>query len=348
MRLAPETSRWVHDSLQPLKRGLLELRAAGHAVSGQGRIPIRQRAAGPTASVVELAKDPAGRLEIAADLDWLRTRNGFSTAWRRIGVFVDLLAAAELPAGSWQADLGDWVRSSGPVAGFSSPHADSRLVPDRGFFRSAGYRAARRLAARGPQWADRTTEVVWRGGPNGHGLYATPDMDWRDNRLRQRVRLCLLGQVLQQGSGAASLPSDLRLVSVPHHDVEAAARLRSSGLLADPMPAHSWRQRQFAVDIDGYANAFSNFFLRLLFGCCVLKVASPRGFRQWYYDRLEPWVHYVPVSADLSDFEQRLDWCRRHPRSCRDIARAGQQLAFAMTYDRERRRAVAQLATVVT
>jgi hypothetical protein len=135
---------------------------------------------------------------------------------------------------------------------------------------------------------------------------------------------------------------------VPQHDPQAAARLRASGIIGNPIPARSWLQRQFAIDIDGYANAFSNFFLRLLYGCCVLKVASPRGFRQWYYDRLVPWVHYVPVAADLSDFAERLDWCRRHPRQCREIAGVGQRAAFAMTYDRERQQAIEQLVQPIS
>lgn len=347
MRLSPETSRWLHETLQPFKRSLLEVRAASHTKGRLTRIPIRQLPPGEAESVISLTKDAGDRLEIAANFDWLRSRNGFSTTWRRVGVFVNLLADSAVPAGHWQADLGDWVKPTGPVAGFCSPHRGSRLVPDRSFLGSAGYAAARRLASRAPAWADRSPALVWRGGPNGHGLYATPEMDWRDQRLRQRVRLCLFGQSLASRSEQAWPTVDLRLVSVPSHDPVAAARMRAGGIVAPSVPARSWLQRQFAIDIDGYANAFSNFFLRLLFGCCVLKVASRRGFRQWYYDRLLPWVHYVPVAADLTDFTERLSWCRRHPRQCREIARTGQRAAFAMTYDRERRLAVEQLAAAV-
>jgi hypothetical protein len=348
VRLSPETSRWLHATLQPLKRRLLEVRAARHAGSRVRRIPISQLPTAATESVIHLTKNSCGRLEIAASLDWLRSRNGFSTTWRRVGVFVNLLADPQVPSGCWQADLGDWVRPTGPVAGFCSPHRGSRLVPDRGFIRSSGYAAARQIASRAPRWSERRPTFVWRGGPNGHGLYASDTMDWRDQQLRQRVRLCLLGKSLADASRFADAPIDLRLVSVPQHDPQAAARLRASGIIGNPIPARSWLQRQFAIDIDGYANAFSNFFLRLLYGCCVLKVASPRGFRQWYYDRLVPWVHYVPVAADLSDFAERLDWCRRHPRQCREIAGVGQRAAFAMTYDRERQQAIEQLVQPIS
>ena len=29
---------------------------------------------------------------------------------------------------------------------------------------------------------------------------------------------------------------------------------------------------------------------------------------QWWYDRLIPWKHYIPVRSDLSDVKERFDW----------------------------------------
>ena len=66
-------------------------------------------------------------------------------------------------------------------------------------------------------------------------------------------------------------------------------------------------------------------------------------FRSWYYDRLEPWRHYVPVAADLSDLVERIEWCRGHTAECRAIAQAGQALALAMTPKEEIRRTVARI-----
>src|SRR5262249_30353973 len=93
----------------------------------------------------------------------------------------------------------------------------------------------------------------------------------------------------------------------------------------------TWLGQKHALDIDGFSNAWSNLFTRLLFGCCVLKVESRYGFRQWYYDRLKPWQHYIPVAADLSDLAERVDWARAHDRACQEIAEAGRRLALTMT-----------------
>jgi hypothetical protein len=82
---------------------------------------------------------------------------------------------------------------------------------------------------------------------------------------------------------------------------------------------------------------------RLLLGCCVIKVQPPANFRQWYYDRLEPWRHYVPVKADMSDQLDQIAWCRAHPAECEAIAQRGAQLAHALTLEGEIGKTVARL-----
>jgi len=76
----------------------------------------------------------------------------------------------------------------------------------------------------------------------------------------------------------------------------------------------------------------------------VIKVASPFGYRQWYYADLRPWEHFIPVAVDLSDLLEKIDWCRRHPGECRAVASRGQALALAMTPERERRRTIEAIA----
>ena len=83
--------------------------------------------------------------------------------------------------------------------------------------------------------------------------------------------------------------------------------------------------------------------MRLLLGCCVLKIQSEHGFRQWYYERLTPWQHYVPVRADMSDLIEKIGWCRSHDGECAEIAGAGQAFAHAMTVEGEISEAVRRL-----
>lgn len=41
-----------------------------------------------------------------------------------------------------------------------------------------------------------------------------------------------------------------------------------------------------------------------------------------FHESLEPWTHYVPVAADLSDLEQRFAWCEDHQSEVLDMVAA--------------------------
>jgi len=73
------------------------------------------------------------------------------------------------------------------------------------------------------------------------------------------------------------------------------------------------------------------------------QVESPRGFRQWYYDDLEPWVHYVPVKGDLSDLRDKIGWSAANGDECEKIAARGRAFALERDYDFEIAAAIRRL-----
>jgi hypothetical protein len=87
---------------------------------------------------------------------------------------------------------------------------------------------------------------------------------------------------------------------------------------------------KYTIDIDGHANAWS-FLEKLILGCCVLKVSSP--YEQWLYERVRPWRHFVPVAADLSDLEEKIDWCSSNDAECQWIAQNGANFASSVTFN---------------
>lgn len=52
-----------------------------------------------------------------------------------------------------------------------------------------------------------------------------------------------------------------------------------------------------------------------------------RPWAEWYFARLEPMVHFVPVREDLSDLLGRSRWVVEHPQEAAAIGRAGQAFA---------------------
>ena len=210
---------------------------------------------------------------------------------------------------------------------FSAHDPALTLLPDSYFFRRRGYfRLQHRAAGLAPPWDQREDGVLWRGDTNGQGLFSLNPALADHPGVKQRLRLALKAQSL---SGI-----DARFVL---RDGKDGAALAAAGLLADRVPMFSWTGRKFALDVDGFSNAWSNLLERFHMGCCVLKVDSEFGFRQWYYDRLEPFVTHVPVKADLSDLGEKLDWIRANDAQCRDIAANGQALARSLDFEGQTR-----------
>jgi hypothetical protein len=164
--------------------------------------------------------------------------------------------------------------------------------------------------------------VFWRGSTSGR---MPQDRDWRK---LPRIMMCKLAStrpdVFDVGiSYSANLPDD------------AGAEIRAGGLERARIPDWAFNYYRYHIDIDGNTNAWASLFIKLLSGSPVLKVTSPHGFRQWYYDRLKPWVHYVPVEADMSDLIEKAEWIRNHDADAVRMGRAAQSLAADMTLDAE-------------
>jgi hypothetical protein len=103
----------------------------------------------------------------------------------------------------------------------------------------------------------------------------------------------------------------------------------AEGLFKPFLPMAEMARYRYIFDIDGNSNSW-NFMLKLRLGCCVLKVES--HWQQWFAQRIEPWVHYVPIAQDLSDLHTQIAWCLDNDAECAAIAQRGVRFAEAMTF----------------
>jgi hypothetical protein len=277
-----------------------------------------------------LRKTPDG-IAMACNIARIRERPWLVAPFtRRPAALIAMFATTAAAITRCQAESSDGWESAPGVVSFCSPHEAAILVPDAEFFLRRGYDDLRRAAAaHSAPWRDRSDDILWRGSSTGTGDVASADMRADNPTLIPRSRLCLL---LRDVPGVdAQL---VNAVQAPDREM-ALAWLKQARILGEERAPAEWLGRKFAIDIDGNCNAWANLFTRLLLGCCVIKVASPQGYRQWYYGDLVPWRNFVPVKSDMSDLVEKIDWCRSHVAECEAIAAAGQQLAMTMTFDRE-------------
>jgi hypothetical protein len=208
---------------------------------------------------------------------------------------------------------------------FSSASAKHTLLPDAHFFRDHGYAETDRIAKEEPvAWHDRSDDITWRGRANGQGLCTLDDDTIEKPGVIQRLHMAKKCQ---------ALGVDFRFVHSPGEPDRPF--YEAAGLIGEFIPVHDWRYKKFAVDIDGYSNAWCNFMQRLKLGCCVLKVDSSFGYSQWYYDKIKPWEHYVPIRADLSDLADQVEWARSNPDKAHEIAQNAQAFARQLTFKSE-------------
>jgi hypothetical protein len=81
---------------------------------------------------------------------------------------------------------------------------------------------------------------------------------------------------------------------------------------------------KYLIDMQGVG--YSARLKILLFSGRPLFIQS-RQWEEYFFDRLVPFEHYVPVAENLEDLTERLEWARSHPVETNGIAAAAQEFA---------------------
>ncbi|KAG5635493.1 hypothetical protein H0H81_011048 [Sphagnurus paluster] len=176
-----------------------------------------------------------------------------------------------------------------------------------------------------PEWDGKLDErLSWRGANTG--MWHAPTTRWRS---AQRARLVDFANGLN-GTVKVLIPSasaHKRVgegVEIPRSTINPA--MIDIAFAGDPVGCHEetcpllrrdfeWRKRQgqketgnfkYIIDVDG--NAWSSRFKRLITTNSLIFKATV--YPEWFLDRIEPWVHYVPVQVDYSDVYDALVFFR--------------------------------------
>jgi tetratricopeptide (TPR) repeat protein len=247
---------------------------------------------------------------------------GESLQFNRILSLLHHYSVSERPEpGSVRVSLGDI--GIAPGLAFCDNRPDYYLIPDPVFLNTRGYADFRNeVDSAFVPWDERGPLAFWRGSTTGRNRE-----NWRG---MQRVQLCFLGQ----DEGADRL-MDVGITSISGMPVGAEAEIKAAGIMRPFVKSTDFMSFKYQIDIDGNTNAWAGLFQKLYTGSPVLKVASPCGFQQWYYDELKPWWNYVPVAADMQDLRERIIWLRSHDEQARLIGERGRALAASMTHARE-------------
>lgn len=208
-----------------------------------------------------------------------------------------------------------------------SPRKDQHFavpIPDHVFLSTQDYSKFRDEAEK--QWIDwskRKPCAFWRGSSSGGGIRVN---NWQSNH---RIKLCNLALECNEPEFL-----DAKITNITGTSDELLKKtISKAGIFSKRVPQIEFIKYKYVIDIDGNVNSWPGLFTKLLTGSCVLKVDSP--YYQWYYDRLEPWVNYIPIKRDLSDLVEKINWCREHDSEVNKIGERGRKLALSITISSE-------------
>lgn len=159
------------------------------------------------------------------------------------------------------------------------------FIPDSHYIKTKGFQNL--ILKLNKDFESKTRIVYWRGSTTGSDRSICTNL--------QRVKIC------QQ---SLNLPwCDIKIAGY----TQACANKKSTELLQNLNVTGSksketkWSNFAGLLDVDGNVNAWGLFW-RLASRSVVFKVESE--YTNFYIEHLVPWVHYVPIKADLSDLAE--------------------------------------------
>jgi hypothetical protein len=97
---------------------------------------------------------------------------------------------------------------------------------------------------------------------------------------------------------------------------------------------------KYLVALDGYDGP-SNWYWMLKTNSLVIRQSS--NWLLYGDDFFQPWIHFVPIARDLSDFKEVIKWCKDNEFKCKAIiqnAHAAWDVLFNASFELSRRRAL--------
>lgn len=198
------------------------------------------------------------------------------------------------------------------------------LIPDPAFLDSEGYLEQKekiRTCEEKYPWHKKRRKVFWRGANSG--LHMGSER-WQEEG---RVRLAMATKRINNHDFLDAYISKV----IEADDPIYTDKVRDAGLVKEYVPLEEFFKYRYLISIDGMHCAWCSTFTFLSSKSTVFKVES--NLQQWYYARLKPWKHYIPVRPDLADLQEKIQWAFDHEEHCQTIAETASSLMAELTFD---------------
>jgi len=161
-------------------------------------------------------------------------------------------------------------------------------------------------------WSNKIAKVFWRGSATGAG----PE----NNDLSGTARLRFMNY-------ASKLYfTDVGLTFYTQQLNPNFKKLLSSVYSIKPrVTVTEAIKYKYLIDIDGNSCSYSRMAWILYSNSLLMKHASI--YKQWYYDQMQPYVHYIPISENFNNLQEQYIWTETNQESAQTIAENGRIFA---------------------
>jgi hypothetical protein len=176
------------------------------------------------------------------------------------------------------------------------------LIPDVEFIETGFCGFLRQVRNSDLPWERKASKVIWRGS-SFPSIHARSELD-QPSMVHPRAE-------------AVALSANPEFKTILDASFETT-------------PISEMLKYKYQFDLDGMVNAWSALFWKLSSNSVVLKPKS--HWEQWYYDRLLPDRHYVPL-ASVAAVRDAFLRCEEDQAACRIIVDEANELMTTLTYE---------------
>lgn len=151
---------------------------------------------------------------------------------------------------------------------------------------------------------DKKNQAVWRGATNG---FRKIDSNQFVIKNRRSNRFLIVEKYLNSNS------ADVGLSKINRDTLLFRYKLA----LKENMTIQQMRQYKYIISLEGN-DKDSGLNWKLKSNSVVL-MCKPIINSWLMEEKLQPNVHYIQIKDDLSDLEEKIDWCNNHSNICHDI-----------------------------
>ena len=229
-----------------------------------------------------------------------------------------LITMVELPDVDFIVSLHDSLDNKNlavPVFTFAKNKNNKRVILFPDFDALSGYLKELEEVQKGNSlfsWNQKRDQAVWRGAMTG-GVF-------NPNNFLNFPRTKIVSLSLE-------FPNliDARFTHLTQCENCKRIKRRFSRYFSDFLPIFNHIAFKYQILVDGNSCAYARAYWQLFSNCVILKQDSDSI--QWYYRALEPYVHYIPVKADMSNLVDQIRWAKENDQQAETISQQAQAFA---------------------